>query len=145
MKARIVTVSLLLLLAVGGILSLNSQLAAAALPVAMEVQDSVGDRSAASGLAVDYRVALNNNLRWYTRYAPANGNNNAAFSMTYRRNGRPTRHVSYPSGFYENDWKLAGSFITSDNMQDPVLRDAQQEMERRGLTSGEIRIYPADY
>ena len=145
MKARIVTVSLLLLLAVGGILSLNSQLAATALPVAMEVQDSVGDRSAASGLAVDYRVALNNNLRWYTRYAPANGNNNAAFSMTYRRNGRPTRYVSYPSGFYENDWKLAGSFITSDNMQDPVLRDAQQEMERRGLTSGEIRIYPADY
>lgn len=85
MKGRILITALALVLALGGLIVINRVEAAKALPVEMEVVNSIGDSSAAQGLTVDYRVAAENCLRWYTRYDPAAGENESDFYMTYRK------------------------------------------------------------
>ena len=66
MKRRILITALALLLALGALVTLNSSVSRTALPIEMQVLTSLGDSSAAQGLTVDYRIALDScrNNRW---------------------------------------------------------------------------------
>lgn len=86
MKRRILITALALLLALGALVTLNSSVSRTALPIEMQVLTSLGDSSAAQGLTVDYRIALDSCLRWYTKYDPASGANSTDFHVTGNRN-----------------------------------------------------------
>ena len=75
MKRRILVTVLALLLALGALVTLNSSVSRTALPIEMQVLTSLGDSSTAQGLTVDYPIALDSCLRWYTKYDPASGVN----------------------------------------------------------------------
>ena len=147
MKGRILITALALVLALGGLIVINRVEAAKALPVEMEVVNSIGDSSAAQGLSVDYRVAAENCLRWYTRYDPATGENESDFYMTYRKNNN--FNGVWPVG-NTLSWQIYSNLLAVDGV-DPILSDMLRQAnsaqgEKRGDgVSITTRLYPHDY
>ena len=140
MKRRILIAALALVLAVGGIVRLNSSLAAAALPIEFEVLASRGDASAAEGLAVDYRIALGNSLRWYSLYEPASHLNDTVFTMTYRED-----HPNLVGQYVEDPWRLACKLLDGSDENDPIVRCIRKKLDSTEGQDNAMRIYPFDF
>lgn len=142
MRERILVVAAALLLAVSGLALLNVCVADDVLPVEMEEQLSIGDRRAAEGLRVDYRMGLNGNLRWYMQYDAASGENNTDFYLTYR--GMEEPQWSLPWWSFNYRWKPLCHLADPGDFRDAVTSFARQS------SSGETRyvqhrVYPIDY
>lgn len=146
MKARILVMALALVLALGTLVGLNVAVSRTELPIDMTVKTSMGDKRAAAGLTVDYRVAVRNCLRWYTRYTPAEGSNETDFYLTYRQ------EVDYAYTSYEDTrkWNIMAD-IGGNAPQDPIFHhllnkaiSSERETEN-SVCSVEERVYPADY
>ena len=151
MKRRILVTVLALLLALGALVTLNSSVSRTALPIEMQVLTSLGDSSAAQGLTVDYRIALDSCLRWYTKYDPASGVNSTDFHVTGNRN--TTTVLPYYSllGETYNDWWIVSGLLDERDTCDPIvsgiLREAASGQGRENSRGTSImkRIYPIDY
>lgn len=138
MKRRILIAALALVLAVGGIAALNVHVARKAVPIEMQVEVSIGDAGAAEGLLVDHRIMLGNNLLWYTDYAPATGESDTDFYVTYR-NMQPYYRWQ---GEKTDNTRLMCSAVDVYDMDDPVVKEMWEESED-GYVSR--RVYPIDY
>lgn len=138
MKRRILIAALALVLAVGGIAALNVHVARKAVPIEMQVEVSIGDAGAAEGLLVDHRIMLGNNLLWYTDYAPATGESDTDFYVTYR-NMQPYYRWQ---GEKTDNTRLMCSAVDVYDMYDPVVKEMWEESED-GYVSR--RVYPIDY
>lgn len=151
MKRRILVTVLALLLALGALVTLNSSVSPTALPIEMQVLTSLGDSSAAQGLTVDYRIALDSCLRWYTKYDPASGANSTDFHVTGNRN--TTTVLPYYSllGEEYNDWWIVSGLLNGRDTRDPIvsgiLSEAASGQGRANSRSTSIvkRLYPIDY
>lgn len=151
MKRRILITALALLLALGALVTLNSSVSRTALPIEMQVLTSLGDSSTAQGLTVDYRIALDSCLRWYTKYDPASGVNSTDFHVTGNRN--TTTVLPYYSllGETYNDWWIVSGLLNGRDTRDPIVSgilseaaSGQGRANSRG-TSIVKRLYPIDY
>lgn len=151
MKRRILITVLALLLVLGALVTLNSSVSRTALPIEMQVLTSLGDSSAAQGLTVDYRIALDSCLRWYTKYDPASGANSTDFHVTGNRN--TTTVLPYYSllGETYNDWWIVSGLLNGRDTRDPIVSGIRSEAasgqgraNSRG-TSIMKRLYPIDY
>lgn len=138
MKRRILIAALALVLAVGGIAALNVHVARKAVPIEMQVEVSIGDAGAAEGLLVDHRIMLGNNLLWYTDYAPATGESDTDFYVTYR-NMQPYYRWQ---GEKTDNTRLMCSAVDVYDMDHPVVKEMWEESED-GYVSR--RVYPIDY
>ena len=138
MKRRILIAALALVLAVGGIAALNVHVARKAVPIEMQVEVSIGDAGAAEGLLVDHRIMLGNNLLWYTDYAPATGESDTGFYVTYR-NMQPYYRWQ---GEKTDNTRLMCSAVDVYDMDDPIVKEMWEESEG-GYVSR--RVYPIDY
>ena len=138
MKRRILIAALALVLAVGGIAALNVHVARKAVPIEMQVEVSIGDAGAAEGLLVDHRIMLGNNLLWYTDYAPATGESDTDFYVTYR-NMQPYYRWQ---GEKTDNTRLMCSAVDVYDMDDPIVKEMWEESEG-GYVSR--RVYPIDY
>lgn len=151
MKRRILVTVLALLLALGALVTLNSSVSRTALPIEMQVLTSLGDSSAAQGLTVDYRIALDSCLRWYTKYDPASGANSTDFHVTGNRN--TTTVLPYYSllGETYNDWWIVSGLLNGRDTRDPIVSGIRSEAasgqgrENSRGTSIMKRLYPIDY
>lgn len=151
MKRRILITALALLLALGALVTLNSGISRTALPIEMQVLTSLGDSSAAQGLTVDYRIALDSCLRWYTKYDPASGANSTDFHVTGNRN--TTTVLPYYSllGEEYNDWWIVSGLLKGRDTRDPIVSGILSEAasgqgrENSRGTSIMKRLYPIDY
>lgn len=151
MKRRILITALALLLALGALVTLNSSVSRTALPIEMQVLTSLGDSSAAQGLTVDYRIALDSCLRWYTKYDPASGANSTDFHVTGNRN--TTTVLPYYSllGEEYNDWWIVSGLLKGRDTRDPIvsgiLSEAASGQGRENSRGTNImkRLYPIDY
>lgn len=151
MKRRILITALALLLALGALVTLNSSVSRTALPIEMQVLTSLGDSSAAQGLTVDYRIALDSCLRWYTKYDPASGANSTDFHVTGNRN--TTTVLPYYSSLGEtyNDWWIVSGLLDERDTRDPIvsgiLNEAASGQGRENSRGTSImkRLYPIDY
>lgn len=151
MKRRILVTVLALLLALGALVTLNSSVSRTALPIEMQVLTSLGDSSAAQGLTVDYRIALDSCLRWYTKYDPASGVNSTDFHVTGNRN--TTTVLPYYSllGETYNDWWIVSGLLNGRDTRDPIVSGILSEAasgqgrENSRGTSIMKRLYPIDY
>lgn len=151
MKRRILITALALLLALGALVTLNSSVSRTALPIEMQVLTSLGDSSAAQGLTVDYRIALDSCLRWYTKYDPASGANSTDFHVTGNRN--TTTVLPYYSllGEEYNDWWIVSGLLKGRDTRDPIvsgiLSEAASGQGRENSLGTNImkRLYPIDY
>lgn len=151
MKRRILITALALLLALGALVTLNSSVSRTALPIEMQVLTSLGDSSAAQGLTVDYRIALDSCLRWYTKYDPASGANSTDFHVTGNRN--TTTVLPYYSllGEEYNDWWIVSGLLKGRDTRDPIVSGILSEAasgqgrENSRGTSIMKRLYPIDY
>ncbi len=151
MKRRILITALALLLALGALVTLNSSVSRTVLPIEMQVLTSLGDSSAAQGLTVDYRIALDSCLRWYTKYDPASGANSTDFHVTGHRN--TTTVLPYYSllGEEYNDWWIVSGLLKGRDTRDPIvsgiLSEAASGQERENSRGTNImkRLYPIDY
>lgn len=151
MKRRILVTVLALLLALGALVTLNSSVSRTALPIEMQVLTSLGNSSAAQGLTVDYRIALDSCLRWYTKYDPASGANSTDFHVTGNRN--TTTVLPYYSllGETYNDWWIVSGLLDERDPRDPIvsgiLREAASGQGRENSRGTSIvkRLYPIDY
>ena len=151
MKRRILITALALLLALGALVTLNSSVSRTALPIEMQVLTSLGDSSAAQGLTVDYRIALDSCLRWYTKYDPASGVNSTDFHVTGNRN--TTTVLPYYSllGETYNDWWIVSGLLNGRDTRDPIVSGILSEAasgqgrENSRGTSIMKRLYPIDY
>lgn len=151
MKRRILVTVLALLLALGALVTLNSSVSRTALPIEMQVLTSLGDSSAAQGLTVDYRIALDSCLRWYTKYDPASGANSTDFHVTGNRN--TTTVLPYYSllGEEYNDWWIVSGLLNGRDTRDPIVSGILSEAasgqgrENSRGTSIMKRLYPIDY
>ena len=151
MKRRILITALALLLALGALVTLNSSVSRTALPIEMQVLTSLGDSSAAQGLTVDYRIALDSCLRWYTKYDPASGANSTDFHVTGNRN--TTTVLPYYSllGEEYNDWWIVSGLLDERDTCDPIvsgiLNEAASGQGRENSRGTSImkRLYPIDY
>lgn len=151
MKRRILVTALALLLALGALVTLNSSVSRTALPIEMQVLTSLGDSSAAQGLTVDYRIALDSCLRWYTKYDPASGANSTDFHVTGNRN--TTTVLPYYSllGETYNDWWIVSGLLNGRDTRDPIVSGIRSEAasgqgrENSRDTSIMKRLYPIDY
>lgn len=151
MKRRILITALALLLALGALVTLNSGVSRTALPIEMQVLTSLGDSSAAQGLTVDYRIALDSCLRWYTKYDPASGANSTDFHVTGNRN--TTTVLPYYSllGETYNDWWIVSGLLNGRDTRDPIvsgiLNEAASGQGRENSRGTNImkRLYPIDY
>lgn len=146
MKRRILIVALALVLAVGGIAALNIHTAKEATPIEMQVVDSIGDASAAQGLLVDHRIMLGTTMLWYTDYAPATGESDTDFFVTYRNMQQQTYYSRKDN---ETDrTRLTCSAVDAYNINDPIVKDLWAEAEH-GDESERMeaarRVYPIDY
>lgn len=151
MKRRILVTALALVLALGALVTLNSSVSRTALPIEMQVLTSLGDSGAAQGLTVDYRIALDSCLRWYTKYDPASGVNSTDFHVTGNRN--TTTVLPYYSllGETYNDWWIVSGLLNGRDTRDPIVSGIRSEAasgqgraNSRG-TSIVKRLYPIDY
>lgn len=151
MKRRILITALALLLALGALVTLNSSVSRTALPIEMQVLTSLGDSSTAQGLTVDYRIALDSCLRWYTKYDPASGVNSTDFHVTGNRN--TTTVLPYYSllGETYNDWWIVSGLLNGRDTRDPIvsgiLNEAASGQGRENSRGTSImkRLYPIDY
>ena len=151
MKRRILITALALLLALGALVTLNSSVSRTALPIEMQVLTSLGDSSTAQGLTVDYRIALDSCLRWYTKYDPASGANSTDFHVTGNRN--TTTVLPYYSllGETYNDWWIVSGLLDERDTRDPIvsgiLNEAASGQGRENSRGTSImkRLYPIDY
>ena len=151
MKRRILVTVLALLLALGALVTLNSSVSRTALPIEMQVLTSLGDSSAAQGLTVDYRIALDSCLRWYTKYDPASGANSTDFHVTGNRN--TTTVLPYYSllGEAYNDWWIVSGLLDERDPHDSIVSSLLSEAtsgqgrENSRGTSIMKRLYPIDY
>ena len=151
MKRRILVTVLALLLALGALVTLNSSVSRTALPIEMQVLTSLGNSSAAQGLTVDYRIALDSCLRWYTKYDPASGANSTDFHVTGNRN--TTTVLPYYSllGEEYNDWWIVSGLLKGRDTRDPIVSGILSEAasgqgrENSRGTSIMKRLYPIDY
>ena len=151
MKRRILITALALLLALGALVTLNSSVSRTALPIEMQVLTSLGNSSAAQGLTVDYRIALDSCLRWYTKYDPASGANSTDFHVTGNRN--TTTVLPYYSllGETYNDWWIVSGLLNGRDTRDPIvsgiLNEAASGQGRENSRGTSImkRLYPIDY
>lgn len=151
MKRRILVTALALVLALGALVTLNSSVSRTALPIEMQVLTSLGDSSTAQGLTVDYRIALDSCLRWYTKYDPASGANSTDFHVTGNRN--TTTVLPYYSllGETYNDWWIVSGLLDERDTRDPIvsgiLNEAASGQGRENSRGTSImkRLYPIDY
>ena len=144
MKRRILIVALALVLAVGGIAALNIHTAKEATPIEMQVVDSIGDASAAQGLLVDHRIMLGTTLLWYTDYAPATGESDTNFYVTYRSIQQP--YYRWQDG-ETDETRLTCRAVDGENRNDPIVKELWAEAERSDASLPYVsrRIYPIDY
>lgn len=144
MKRRILIAALALVLAVGGIAALNIHTAQTATPIEMQVVDSIGDASAAQGLLVDHRIMLGTTLLWYTDYAPATGESDTNFYVTYRSIQQP--YYRWQDG-ETDETRLTCSAVDGENRNDPIVKELWAEAERSDASLPYVsrRIYPIDY
>ena len=128
MKRRILIAALALVLALGTLISVNSTVAATALPVEIETISSIGDPAAARGLTLDYRLCLRNNLRWYSKYDCATGENETDFYLTYRQEDLPAYLQNWSAD--QRTWQIVstpGSWYTqNDPVVDAMLAKAKR-------------------
>lgn len=145
MKRRILIAALALVLAVGGIAALNIHTAQTATPIEMQVVDSIGDASAAQGLLVDHRIMLGTTLLWYTDYAPATGESDTNFYVTYR-SIQQQPYYSWQDG-ETDETRLTCSAVDGENRNDPIVKELWAEAERGDASLPYVsrRIYPIDY
>lgn len=145
MKRRILIAALALVLAVGGIAALNIHTAKTATPIEMQVVDSIGDASAAQGLLVDHRIMLGTTLLWYTDYAPATGESDTDFYVTYR-SIQQQPYYSWQDG-ETDETRLTCSAVDGENRNDPIVKELWEEAERSDASLPYVsrRIYPIDY
>lgn len=145
MKRRILIAALALVLAVGGIAALNIRTAKEATPIEMQVVSSTGDASAAQGLLVDHRIMLGRNLLWYTDYAPATGESDTNFYVTYR-SIQQQPYYSWQEG-ETDETRLTCSAVDGENRNDPIVKELWAEAERSDASRPYVsrRIYPIDY
>lgn len=151
MKRRILITALALLLALGALVTLNSSVSRTALPIEMQVLTSLGDSSTAQGLTVDYRIALDSCLRWYTKYDPVSGANSTDFHVTGHR--ETTTVLPYYSllGEKYNDWWIVSGLLKGRDTRDPIVSGILSEAasgqgrENSRGTSIMKRLYPIDY
>ncbi len=150
MKRRILITALALLLALGALVTLNSSVSRTALPIEMQVLTSLGDSSAAQGLTVDYRIALDSCLRWYTKYDPASGANSTDFHVTGNRNTTTVLPYGLLGEEY-NDWWIVSGLLNGRDTRDPIVSGILSEAasgqgrENSRGTSIMKRLYPIDY
>lgn len=150
MKRRILVTVLALLLALGALVTLNSGISRTALPIEMQVLTSLGDSSAAQGLTVDYRIALDSCLRWYTKYDPASGANRTDFHVTGNRETTTVLPYGLLGETY-NDWWIVSGLLDERDPRDPIvsgiLREAASGQGRENSRGTSImkRLYPIDY
>lgn len=144
MKRRILIAALALVLAVGGIAALNIHTAQTATPIEMQVVDSIGDASAAQGLLVDHRIMLGTTLLWYTDYAPATGESDTNFYVTYRSIQQP--YYRWQDG-ETDETRLTCSAVDGENRNDPIVKELWAEAERSDASLPYVsrRIDPIDY
>ena len=144
MKRRILIAALALVLAVGGIAALNIHTASKATSVEMQVISSTGDASAAQGLLVDHRIMLGTTLLWYTDYAPATGESDTDFYVTYRSIQQP--YYRWQDG-ETDETRLTCSAVDGENRNDPIVKELWAEAERSDASLPYVsrRIYPIDY
>lgn len=144
MKRRILIAALALVLAVGGIAALNIHTAQTATPIEMQVVDSIGDASAAQGLLVDHRIMLGTTLLWYTDYAPATGESDTDFYVTYRSIQQP--YYRWQDG-ETDETRLTCSAVDGENRNDPIVKELWAEAERSDASLPYVsrRIDPIDY
>ena len=151
MKRRILVTVLALLLALGALVTLNSGISRTALPIEMQVLTSLGDSSAAQGLTVDYRIALDSCLRWYTKYDPASGANSTEFHVTGNRNNPTDLPYSSLMGETYNDGWIVSGLLDERDTRDPIvsgiLNEAASGQGRENSRGTSImkRLYPIDY
>lgn len=151
MKRRILVTVLALLLALGALVTLNSGISRTALPIEMQVLTSLGDSSAAQGLTVDYRIALDSCLRWYTKYDPASGANSTDFHVTGNRNTTTVLPYNSLLGETYNDWWIVSGLLDERDTRDPIvsgiLNEAASGQGRENSRGTSImkRLYPIDY
>lgn len=142
MKARVIAAALALAAAVTLLVMLNGRLDATALPIEMERLASLGDSSAAEGLTVDHRLGLlNNDLRWYTAYDPADGTNETEYTVTYQKEAYPE---NAPLTYRYAEFMLSRRLLDCTDPNDPIV----QELQRRDNSDSiDLRtlIYPIDY
>lgn len=145
MKRRILIAALALVLAVGGIAALNIYTASKATSVEMQVISSTGDASAAEGLLVDHRIMLGTTLLWYTDYAPATGESDTDFYVTYR-SIQQQPYYSWQDG-ETDETRLTCSAVDGENRNDPIVKELWEEAERSDASLPYVsrRIYPIDY
>lgn len=145
MKRRILIAALALVLAVGGIAALNIHTASKATSVEMQVISSTGDASAAQGLLVDHRIMLGTTLLWYTDYAPATGESDTDFYVTYR-SIQQQPYYSWQDG-ETDETRLTCSAVDGENRNDPIVKELWEEAERSDASLPYVsrRIYPIDY
>lgn len=150
MKRRILVTVLALLLALGALVTLNSGISRTALPIEMQVLTSLGDSGAAQGLMVDYRIALDSCLLWYTKYDPASGANRTDFHVTSHR--ETTTVLPYGLlGEEYNDWWIVSGLLDERDTRDPIvsgiLNEAASGQGRENSRGTSImkRLYPIDY
>ena len=150
MKRRILVTVLALLLALGGLVTLNNGISHTALPIEMQVLTSLGDSSAAQGLTVDYRIALDSCLRWYTKYDPASGANRTDFHVTGHRETSTVLPYGLLGEEY-NDWRIVSGLLNERDTRDPIvsgiLSEAASGQGRENSRGTSIikRLYPIDY
>ena len=144
MKRRILIAALALVLAVGGIAALNIHTASKATSVEMQVISSTGDASAAQGLLVDHRIMLGTTLLWYTDYAPATGESDTDFYVTYRSIQQP--YYRWQDG-ETDETRLTCSAVDGENRNDPIVKELWAEAERSDASLPYVsrRIDPIDY
>ena len=145
MKRRILIAALALVLAVGGIAALNIHTASKATSVEMQVISYTGDASAAQGLLVDHRIMLGTTLLWYTDYAPATGESDTDFYVTYR-SIQQQPYYSWQDG-ETDETRLTCSAVDGENRNDPIVKELWEEAERSDASLPYVsrRIYPIDY
>ena len=150
MKRRILITALALLLALGALVTLNSSVSRTALPIEMQVLTSLGDSSAAQGLTVDYRIALDSCLRWYTKYDPASGANSTDFHVIGHRNTTTVLPYGLLGETY-NDWWIVSGLLDErdphDSIVSTLLSEAASGQGRANSRGTNImkRLYPIDY
>lgn len=143
MRARVIAAALALATAVTLLVVLNVRLDATALPIEMERLASLGDSSAAEGLTVDYRMGLlNNKMRWYTEYAPADGTNGTEFAATYQKEEYPE---NAPLTYRYAAFMLSRRLLDCTDPNDPIVQELQRRLESSDSDYCTTLIYPINY
>lgn len=138
MKRRVIVAALALLLAMVALVTLHISLDQTAAEVELQVLASLGDRTAAEGLSVDYRIGLNE-LRWEVQYDPATGQNDTDFSLKYGQDSsKVTVYTSLP-------YVPVCTLLDGTDEKDPITSALWKNLERSEKEYLYQRVYPIDY